>query len=512
MTNVYFGRSYQFEPGEYRLKVQWKDPVQGGGAPKLKHAWAYADLSWKEPIIPNIAGSFVVGGLRIARIVDTDGITGRDVVRWFDYDYNETVSGVPPYSGTSGIIQKTCLRFYFSGWVIVPSNFSLQTSGGDHVGYRKVAITYGADKKGGKQVSYFTSAVEYPDGNMAISKQLASGYEPTEVPWRRGLVERVVDLKFENDDYRVVREMENKYTFFKQPTDANNYQYVNIRDGATFKTVSEAFYMHESTERQKYSPGELVTTTTFEQNPLNLAISKTTTSTSEGDEQQVVTKYPVDYDDVENISALKTGNFISIPIKTETIKNDKLLDGTVIKYTDAGQPTEVYRYENNNLITVPPHSDNTIVPSNYVLRSQFSYGAVTNKLEESKQPDNNSTCYIWGYDRAFPVIKIENMSSEQIPSSLISSIEGHLFTGSTKVSDFQGDVNFLNDQVNTLRGDSRYRVTTYTYNTAFGITSQTDINGETIYYEYDAFGRLETIRDSQQNIVKRYKYHYQNEN
>jgi YD repeat-containing protein len=100
------------------------------------------------------------------------------------------------------------------------------------------------------------------------------------------------------------------------------------------------------------------------------------------------------------------------------------------------------------------------------------------------------------------------MAKEQIPSSLISNIEAHIFTGSTQVSGFQVDVDFLNAQVSTLRNNTNYRVTTYTCNAAFGLTSQTDPNGLTTYFESDGYGRLQQIRDNEKNILKTYKYHY----
>jgi YD repeat-containing protein len=52
-------------------------------------------------------------------------------------------------------------------------------------------------------------------------------------------------------------------------------------------------------------------------------------------------------------------------------------------------------------------------------------------------------------------------------------------------------------------------VTTYTYAPLIGITSQTDPNGRTTYYEYDAFNRLKRIKDHDGNTVKVMDYQYQ---
>jgi YD repeat-containing protein len=51
-------------------------------------------------------------------------------------------------------------------------------------------------------------------------------------------------------------------------------------------------------------------------------------------------------------------------------------------------------------------------------------------------------------------------------------------------------------------------MTSYTYDLVNGITSQTDANGRTIYYEYDLFNRLLRIRDQDNNIAKQFDYKY----
>jgi YD repeat-containing protein len=53
------------------------------------------------------------------------------------------------------------------------------------------------------------------------------------------------------------------------------------------------------------------------------------------------------------------------------------------------------------------------------------------------------------------------------------------------------------------------KMTTYTYDPSIGLTSMTDPNDLTSYFEYDELGRLVVVRDSDRNIIKHYKYHYQ---
>jgi YD repeat-containing protein len=52
------------------------------------------------------------------------------------------------------------------------------------------------------------------------------------------------------------------------------------------------------------------------------------------------------------------------------------------------------------------------------------------------------------------------------------------------------------------------QMTTYTYNSLVGMSSQCDIDNRVTYYYYDSLGRLKVVKDQDGNIVKTYQYHY----
>lgn len=115
-------------------------------------------------------------------------------------------------------------------------------------------------------------------------------------------------------------------------------------------------------------------------------------------------------------------------------------------------------------------------------------------------------CFIWGYDKKYLVAKIENMIYTNIPPSLITAIEtASLPTGSE--SNLLTALQNLRNH-NNLSGAI---VTTYTYKPLIGMTSMTDSKGDVTYYQYDSYGRLEQIKDKENNILSKNEYHYKNQ-
>ncbi|WP_315819970.1 hypothetical protein [Paraflavitalea speifideaquila] len=78
------------------------------------------------------------------------------------------------------------------------------------------------------------------------------------------------------------------------------------------------------------------------------------------------------------------------------------------------------------------------------------------------------------------------------------------FTGVTTINIFGGG---LVDEARLY--PSNAQMATYTYEPLVGMTSQCDVNNRITYYEYDAFGRLKTIRDENKNVLKTIDYQYQ---
>jgi YD repeat-containing protein len=62
------------------------------------------------------------------------------------------------------------------------------------------------------------------------------------------------------------------------------------------------------------------------------------------------------------------------------------------------------------------------------------------------------------------------------------------------------------DEVRVYPSDAL--MTTYTYKPLVGMTSETDPNGRTSFFEYDNFQRLKVLRDQDGNIVKTYEYKF----
>ena len=198
-------------------------------------------------------------------------------------------------------------------------------------------------------------------------------------------------------------------------------------------------------------------------------------------------------------------------------KLNKTIDkkvGEVIEITKQNWPSgsfiekNVLVYKNENDILVPSAVRIGHQPSEWHERFSFNKYTPEGNLAEYYEYGNlnNPTpiSTIWGYRGILPIAKIENAAYDLVVAELTAI--GHTVENLQNKSESE-----LRAIFSTLRERPNLKdafITSYTHKPLVGVTSITDPRGQTIFYEYDSFGRLKSIRDQNWKILEEYDYHY----
>jgi YD repeat-containing protein len=188
--------------------------------------------------------------------------------------------------------------------------------------------------------------------------------------------------------------------------------------------------------------------------------------------------------------------------------------------------------------------------SNYVLNGSWNYltGNVTDYANLQ-----GKTSYKWGYNSHYPIAQCVNATSSEFYSENFEDntssgvVTGAAHTGNKYLSgaytvtwtrpdsrhyvisywyksgsawQFSAPQSYAGSSF-TLSGGTAYDdiniypsdalMTTYTYAPLIGMSAQIDPSGKTMYYGYDALGRLAVVKDNDGNVIKTYNYHYHNQ-
>ncbi len=254
-----------------------------------------------------------------------------------------------------------------------------------------------------------------------------------------------------------------------------------------------------------------------------LPVSVTTrTSMAKDDETymeklKIVYKYPQDLVGVEQtpfMQNLKDANRISDPVITEKyiVKSgtETKLSELHMKYGANLLPSEVhYRSEPGN-IDINSTADRKVRYSRY---------DTSGNIEEFIMEDDTPVSIIWGYNKQFPIAKVEGIGFQAIEDdidtfdlvNLSNADDDHCLGTNNQCSEAD-----LRKALNDFRNTGTFNgvaaenvmVTTYTYDPLLGITSITQPNGQVEYYKYDTAGRLEYIHDKDLNVIKNMRYNY----
>ncbi len=101
---------------------------------------------------------------------------------------------------------------------------------------------------------------------------------------------------------------------------------------------------------------------------------------------------------------------------------------------------------------------------------------------------------MWGYNNTVPI------------ANVVGTTQANLLASYAAVGGIETNLSLLRNQPTLI--SNTIQLNTYTYNPLVGITSETNANGLSKYYEYDGLSRLILIRDQDNNILKKICYNY----
>jgi YD repeat-containing protein len=260
--------------------------------------------------------------------------------------------------------------------------------------------------------------------------------------------------------------------------------------------------------------------TFYESIPHHYNPTKITSIASDGK----ITERHIKYAYEMNNTTLLGANRITNPLETvtiqenlvmQTIRNDFATDnGNYLPKTVSSQKSQP-----------APVGTTPLLEERLIYHSYDTLG----KIREVSQKDGTRIVYLWGYQNAVPIAKIENATFAQVETAIATLPSA--YNTLAKIQDFSDD-----DQMRTVdtfdsNGNKIYQdkegnlreafellraalpkamITSLTYDPLIGTTSVTDPRGNVIYYQYDGFNRLISIKDRDGNIVSENTYHYKN--
>ncbi|MDR0891314.1 MAG: RHS repeat protein [Mediterranea sp.] len=500
--------------------------------------------SWEERNLDEIewetkhsGNALPCGGVRIKSLEEYDPVSGKSIIHNFSYcvPYMGVETGfiteLPKYKfihnsfnyyvdGTvwiGKILYSTDERHYGSAWSSSSNTLSRRHNVSElHIGYSDVVDQY---NDGSKVWYHFSSMADIPDDRNLNGKIRGTNND------------KIPDLLFQynlyngNDlsDYRGQLLSKTVYSSTGKLLSKDSYTY-NIDEATKDYEVSITYSpVTYAANRVFTTPCRLVkevhTDNTdynnvtvikeYSYNAKNLMATKQITK-SDGDKLALSYYYPFDNFpvtlNVGNLPLLTQLNKISEPIlilktKQSAGQSDtKTLSAIKFNYGDFNGhllKDKLYEWNTNS----PNSLISGIKDGSFTLKEQYlKYDDYGNIMDVVKN-EHDESIYLWSYSGLYPVAEIKGASYSEVQAALGLAPES-----------LSQQITPNMELINSLRSKlPAASITTYTYSPLIGLTSSTNPQGSSTYYEYDEAGRLSAsyiIRNGNKEYLQKYVYQY----
>jgi len=458
----------------------------------------------------------IASGIRIKKITN---FNGSKVTSTKEYKYvtNYQTGG----TGSSGILNAKP-KYYWDDWKTttsygipysedvysINSLIPLSNSFGSHIGYSEVAEV-GED--GSYTIYKYTSNLslrdEQPTGRLNIDSSPYMKFNDKS-HMRGKLLETLVynnQNEIQQKIKNIYRTGTTMYDEFSFATDAI-WGYASLPSNAQiyYKGSGYKVYYFDYDTKEEVtsylSTGNIITTKNIVRSSVDVNSGEGTirltkqvdTNIGTNVETKTYYYYPFDVSSRSYMSNLVGDYRFGELIDTKILKN-----GTAAGYRSMAYKLEEGKYL-PSILSISGTDQVSLVAKTYF----DDYDSVGNLLQYHNANDSYNS-FIWGYNRQHLIASIKNATMAQVGPHIGSAI-----TTSNTENSTAGESS-IRTSLNSIRTSlPNAQVTSYTYDPLIGLTSQTDPNGYTMFYEYDEANRLKNVKDSDGDMISESDYNY----
>ncbi|RTY83030.1 hypothetical protein EKL97_05640 [Flavobacterium sp. LS1P28] len=450
-------------------------------------------------------------GLRIFQqsLFDSNNILQKQLNYSFNKDNGLTsgqIANLPNFVSTSR---------YSDGanWLFQNYNNKLElNSSSSYVGYSQVKIT---ELNNGYKLNKYTNINDFPNSNatqLFTSTLSSEEYNSYLYKVNNGLLPslskdysakrgNLLSQEIFNNNSTLITSVINeyKYTIYGEIPISENY---TIKNRGSYRLNSEQYasfgtsidiqsnLLSKNTKNEFSPSGQIIETINYNYYSDKPILNESIITNSLGKNIKKIYYYPFD-SEVSSLAYIPNLNNLNIlkPIKEANYNDATLISSSLNSYQNLG----------NNVIVL---KDLKLSKGENPLEVKEQYNVFDKKanLIEYQRTDGTIYTVLYGYGYENKIAEILGATYQQILMALnISNLE-------TLQNKTDSELIII---FNNLRGLlPNAQITSYTHKPLVGVTSITDIKGQTNYFEFDSLSRFMIARDNTQNINNEQQYNY----